>query len=271
MEANIHLGETATFELANAMLIYEQKSGLGGGAKSVAVTVHPVCRQGNKTVIGPGHPITRQAVESLASALGRNLAACWLPPNLVSLSFGQMAWFVPAGRRRIWFKPDGRFDGGAIKDDSETARVMKLNGKFVHHPPLLFVAGGNSLRVVALPPNERPHAQAQIYRAPYWNLWEDGKMCNGNRKLADLPTPASIPAFEDGFFNSAFSHTNIKRVCRHPRGHAALWEELARRKSAPDAAFWRQNLVRLNLTLEKLLQNDAPHVPHIEDQIIDDE
>jgi len=126
-------------------------------------------------------------------------------------------------------------------------------------------AGTNSLRVFALIENKRPAPTTQLYRAPYWNLWEDGKMCNGNRKLADLPTPASIPAFEDGFFNSAFSHTNIKRICTHPGGHTGLWQELTtRHASAPDSAYWRKNLLKMpgrglarNTTLEQVLTGSA--------------
>ena len=222
MNALLNLGETATFELKQALLIYEARGGRAAGT-TTAVTVHPV--EGG--VIRAGQAITYAAVESLASALGRNLAACYLPANVLSVSFGQVAWFCPAARRRLWFK--------VLADGHE----KRLNGRFAQHPPLVFIASAHGLQAFAVVKNERPQAGTRLYRAPYWNLWESGKMCAGNCKLADLPTPASIPAYEDAFFNSAFTHTNLKQICKHPKGHAGLWTVLADGKK-PDALLESQ-------------------------------
>lgn len=249
MKAALQLGETATYTLKSALLVYESND-------STAVTVHNIVTHNGKPVIEAGQPVTYGAIESLASALGRNLAASYLPPNVVSLGFGQVAWFCPGARRRIWFKADGRFDGTRQetgKELSDSQRSQKLNGKFVWSPPLLFVGGDRTLQVFALAQNARPGPDTPVYRAPYWNLWDRGHVCEGNRKLANLPTPASIPAYEDGFFNSAFSHTNIKKVCNHPGGHAGLWTELSKRKTAPDAKFWRANLVKLDKTVNQVI------------------
>ena len=146
MNAHVDLGETRTYKLTKALLIYEAENRMGDNSGGTAVSVHEV----QDRQLGPGQPITRAAVESLAQALGRNLAAGWLPPQLVSLGFGKMAWFCPAGRRRIWFKADGRFNGGAETEHKDTPKVTKLNGKFAQHPPLLFVAGDHKLAVFAL-------------------------------------------------------------------------------------------------------------------------
>lgn len=253
MEAQLNIGEVAAFKLDSALLIYTET----GNRNRTAVTVHDVLHEpGKPPVLEAGQPVTYSAVESLAAALGRNLAANFLPANVLSVGFGQVAWWCPAARRRLWFKPDGRFDGGAIKDDSETARVMKLNGKFAQHPPLMFVARDRSLHVYALAENLRPDADTRLFKAPYWNLWEGGKLCEGNRKLAELPTPASIPAYEDGFFNSAFSHTNIKRVCNFPGGHAPLWKALVcegKKYHTVEPKFWRKHLIKLELTVAKAI------------------
>jgi|CZKV01.1.fsa_nt_gi PRTRC genetic system protein B len=145
MNALLHLGETATFELKQALLIYEARTGNGGNGgraagTTTAVTVHPV--EGG--VIRAGQAITYAAVESLASALGRNLAACYLPANVLSVSFGQVAWFCPAARRRLWFK--------VLADGNE----KRLNGRFAQHPPLVFIASAHGLQAFAVVKNERP-------------------------------------------------------------------------------------------------------------------
>lgn len=247
LPVTLDLGETATYELNQALLIYEAHR--HGNDQRIAVTQHPV----EKGVILAGQPITREAVESLAASLGRNLAAGWLPPNLVSVGFGKIAWFHPAARKRIFFKADGRFDGGPKIDNSQTARVTRLNGKVVQHPPLFFLADGRELAVFALLRNERPSATTALYRAPYWNLWQTGRMCAGSRAMPEQPLPGLIPKYEDGFFNSAFTHTNLTKVCNHAKGHAGLWEELAKVARPPAAAYWRKNLCRTNFTVSSIL------------------
>jgi len=229
---NLNLGESMTYRLEKAILIYT----------GPAATVHEVDDDG---VIKPGQPISRHAIESLAQSLGKHLDGGWLPPNVVSLGFGAMAWFCPAGRRRIWFKADGRFNGGAKTEDADTPRVQKLNGKFAWHPPLLFTVQGSNLSVFALARNERPQAGTTLYRAPYWNLWESGAMCAGNRAMPEQPVPSKIPDYEKAFFESAFTHTNISRLCRYPGGHTALWQHLTTVRTKPDHRFWQRSLVRL--------------------------
>lgn len=257
MNTTLTLGETATFKLQQALLVYEAGNSYNSTTRT-AVSVHPVVNG----IITAGTPITHAAVESLAAALGRNLAACWLPPNLVSLGFGKMAWFCPASRRRLWFKADGRFNGGAdtTNPKADIHDPQTLNGKFAQYPPLLFIATGRRLQVFALVDNERPQAHTRLYRAPYWNLWEDGAMCAGSRAMPDLPTPANIPAYEAAFFDSAFTHTNIKKICLHPKGAFGLWSELVAkakqsRKHLPDTRYWIANLVRLKFTVNSAITN----------------
>ena len=95
MKGSVLIGEAATYELTRALLIYELKSGSSGNAAATAVTVHDISHPANHglPVIEAGRPVTYAAVESLASALGRNLAPCFLAANVLSVGFGQVAWF----------------------------------------------------------------------------------------------------------------------------------------------------------------------------------
>ena len=258
MKAVLNVGETASFELSQALLIYSKDSGhYARNQEAAAFTTHPIVRRDGRTTIGPGSPITIGTLESLAAAVGKNIAACYLPPTVISVGFGQLIWWCPAGRRRIWFKADGRFNGGGKVDNSETQRVTRLNGKFTQHPPLVFAVRGQKLAVFALATNERPEPATPLYRAPYWNLWEDGVMCRGDRHVTNEAVPAAIPEYQDAFFNSAFTHTNITRLTRFPGGHAALWEDLARRKAPPAEKYWSQHLNRLNKNLGQLISSSA--------------
>jgi PRTRC genetic system protein B len=219
MQATASFGSERKFELRQAILIYEEP-----GRSAAAATVHKIELQDHVPVILPGQPITLTGLETLANALGKRIENTLLPERILSITMAQMTWWCPAARRRIWFKPtDSTKDAAALK---------KLNGKFVQHPPLLFIATSHSLRVLALADSSRPNARTKVFRAPYFNLDANGAMCAGTAKLPKTFGPSAMEAYEQAFFNSAFSHSNWgHQLTRHPQGHAGLWAEMAERKS----------------------------------------
>ena len=238
-------GGDRNFSLRSAILIYTD------GA-AAAATVHDITHAHGCPVIRPGRPVALDGLEELAVTLGKSAGTVWLPEQVVMLSAGKMAWWCPSGHRRIWFKP-------SHLDDSrkeEAAILASINGRKVWHPPLLFVTtyhrGQGSIHVYALLRDGRPQATADLYTAPYWNL-NAGGMCNGNIQLPDAPSPDNIGAFEAAFFNSSFTHSSYgDRLTLHPGGHHGLWQELARRKTKPDAAYWRRVLVPAKTTASKV-------------------
>ncbi len=220
MQAIASFGSERKFELSQAILIYQET----GGEHTAAATVHSVEIKNNQPMILPGQPISLTGLETLANSLGKQIENTLLPERILSITMAQMAWWCPAARRRIWFKPtESVKDPGALK---------KLNGRFVQHPALLFIATGRRLRVLALAESKRPAAKTPVFRAPYFNLGPNGGMCAGTAKLPDVFGPSAMEAFEQAFFNSAFSHSNWgHQLTTHPQGHAGLWREMAARKS----------------------------------------
>jgi len=56
----------------------------------------------------------------------------------------------------------------------------------------------------------------------------------GSMRRPDSASVAAIPEWERGFYESAFTHSNVGRLTRHEGGFEALWEELAgKRKTFP--------------------------------------
>ena len=243
MKAHIDIADSETeFKLTQALLVYTAESG------QCAVTSHSVSFENRQPVIQPGQPVTTANVEAVLRSLGKQQSG-YLPPNLVALGVDRMAWFCPAGRRRIWFKPSHAF---ADDKDKGKAKMLKaLNGKFVQHPPLLFVMA-HGLNVYALITNTRPTPTSRLWKAPYWNL-SDGHMCNGNLKLPEI-LPTHLAQFEAAFFNSAFTHSSDGTIVHHPQGHHGFWTELAKRKTAPDLKFWIKHLVRTEETVNDVIQ-----------------
>lgn len=243
MHTSVQFGSSdRSFKLKSAILIYQDESGS-------AATTHDVAFYHGKPVIQAGRPITVSALESLMVSLGRKSGVSFIAEQVVSLGLDRVVWWCAAGRRRIWFRPD--------RQEKKYDNLRKLNGKFVHHPPLLFIAGGRgaaSLRVYALAANQRPTPETHLWRAPYWNLDSDGGMCRGNIHLPTA-TPESIAAFEKAFFNSAFTHHNAgSLLTRHADGHDGLWKALSQRKSPPDEKFWSANLCETTNTLRSILK-----------------
>ena len=245
MKATLALSGTATYQLASALLVYNRSNSNWNQNHPAtnpesAVTTHPILHDHRASpYLGPGRPLTLAGVEALVHALGGPTAA-WLPPEVLSTSLGRVIWWQPAHRARIWFA-------------GSDAKLNALNGKMVWHPALVFVAGARLLQVHALAVNERPRPETRLCVAPYWNLSAAGTMCIGSAQIPDRPAATHIAAFAQAFHESAFTHSNIPRLCAHPGGHQGLWIELAARKTAPDQAWWQRHLLRDTLTVNQLI------------------
>jgi hypothetical protein len=67
-------------------------------------------------------------------------------------------------------------------------------------------------------------------------------------RAPDASTVASIPEWEQSFFESEFTHGNVGRLTRHPGGFEGLWKELA-----GSVEFPTDSLIELPETVAELL------------------
>jgi PRTRC genetic system protein B len=68
--------------------------------------------------------------------------------------------------------------------------------------------------------------------APYWNT--DIRVCPGSMRVPDTFDVASIPQWEDAFFQSEFTHAaGAVRLTSHPEGFIGLWGSLVGKKRFP--------------------------------------
>ena len=65
----------------------------------------------------------------------------------------------------------------------------------------------------------------------------------------DSASVAAIPAWERGFYESAFTHANVGRLTRHEGGFDGLWSGLARKRSR----FPLETLIALPQTLAQFV------------------
>jgi PRTRC genetic system protein B len=231
MKVEVSIGEMHRFELRDALLIYREN-------RRSFITWHTVTAQKQgPPVLGPAQPLTTAFVEDLADSLSGSTTAEVLPENVLAKSDRMIAWWTPQRRRQMFF-------------ENAEGKAEKLNGKAFPQPPLVWRVANSDLKIRALCENKRPDAQTTLAVAPFWNLSDDGRVCLGSMRCPESASVVSIEAWEQGFYESAFTHANVGKLTRHEGGHDALWGELeGKRRPFPTDA-----LIRLPQTLAQFVQ-----------------
>jgi PRTRC genetic system protein B len=86
--------------------------------------------------------------------------------------------------------------------------------------------------VRAVASSSRPSPLTPMKTAPYWNT--DVRVCPGSMRVPDNSDIASIPQWEDAFFQSEFTHpASGVKLTNHPGGFIGLWRSLAGKKRFP--------------------------------------
>ena len=233
MQVHISIGENHRFELREALLIY-------GDRQRSFVTRHAVVhqKQGPPT-LEAAQPLTLAFLECLARSLSGYSPAEILPDNVLAKGDRMIAWWTPARRRQMFY-------------ENSEGKAAELNGRTFPQPPLVWRVENGDLRIRALVENKRPVAQTKLLVAPFWNLSDDGRVCTGTMRHPDSATAASIPEWERGFYESAFTHANVGRLTRHPGGFEGLWCELAGKRKP----FPVRSLIPLPHTLAQFVRGE---------------
>ena len=90
----------------------------------------------------------------------------------------------------------------------------------------------------ALPQSKRPVADTKLAAAPYWNIDSDGRVCAGTMRIPKSLSVASMPAWQQAFFQSEFTHPGgVGRLTKRKGGTTALWKSLLRKDLFPRSAL----------------------------------
>jgi len=223
----------------SALVFYETK-----GADSDVYVEH-FDMDNNGTPVN-AHPLTEREAKVLARALvtekdkeqdflksngilGSNILH--INPNKEK---GAVLWHSKAQKRQLYFVEN-----------------LDIPNGIAYVPPMIWYANKNSLTVYALVSDRRPTEKTPLYCAPFFNIYQDGKVCMGSVNI-NIKNSASIEEFtlawEDYFFNSYFSHllgnnSPIQGNCVN------LWKELIQ----TGKPFPKEVLKKNNKTLKNLL------------------
>jgi PRTRC genetic system protein B len=221
MRFSIDVGGELELKLHQAILLYQNDH-----ASRYMATVHAVVHDDGEgaPVLGAGQLLTTGVLRELARTLGTACPAEFLPEQIVARTPELLAWWTPAAVRPMFFRSD--------------SELGSISGWRFPHPALLFVVRAGSLYVRALRSSSRPSADTKLFAAPYWNTGNDGAVCAGTMRAPKATSVATIPAWEQAFFQSEFTHPGgAGRLTKQKGGCAALWKSWAGKKTFPLATL----------------------------------
>jgi PRTRC genetic system protein B len=234
MRFSIDVGSELEVKLYQAVLLYRNDHG-----NRFMATVHGVAQKetDGTPLLGSSQLLSTAALRELTKQIGTSCPAEFLPENVVARTPELIAWLAPAELRPMFFR-----DGSELAD---------ISGKLFPHPALLFVVRNGVLFVRALPNNRRPDPDTRLAAAPYWNIDSNGAVCAGTMRAPKSLTVASIPAWQQAFFQSEFTHPGgAGRLTKRKGGTAALWKSLTGKKVFPRSTL--AEMEPLNDYLRKL-------------------
>jgi PRTRC genetic system protein B len=210
------------YRIEYAILLYRHNAGWGSDGDDVYATIHNIERNRREGPhLAAGTPATVEGCTEFAKALAdRSAFSGFMSPNMLYVGPRVAAWWRPSVPARVWFKtapgPERNRDHLSIGTRSA----------ITPHPGLVFMISDAGWHVFAVAGTERPGPATALYRSPYFNVYADGLLCEGNIERPKKVTPETIAGFERAFFDSRFTHPNAKHLVRFKGGAAAFWKAM---------------------------------------------
>ena len=160
-----------------------------------------------------------------------------LPENLLNVS-------TQLGNpHAIWYTP-------ARKTEMNFSKSLNIPNGTAFVPPMLWKADKENLWVFALESDARPSYKTQLFHAPYFNIYNEGRVCMGTVNVnitEDIGLIDFMAKWEQYFFNSDFSHT-IAQTSPISENIVSFWQ----RHIGSDKKFNTNILTKTAITLKSL-------------------
>lgn len=210
MDFGVSIGESHIFRIQKAVLLY------GPNPHSCSfATVHDVRVQEDEETasLGEAQLVRIEFLRELVKGLSSNAPSEVFPENVLTRNELVTAWWTPAQRRTMFFAAD--------------TTLAEVDGKKFPIPPLVFRVTAGILSVRALAEDIRPKAATPLFMAPFWNVFDDGRVCHGSMRAPDDASLKALELWEKAFFGSNFTHTIRDSICLYEGGSEALWKAMA--------------------------------------------
>ena len=241
MNTSVNIGSSQNFQLSRVLLVYGTSDYNGFPYRHPFICLHDAIHESDTVRLSEGQLVTPTMLGELTKGLGQSVPTEILPEEVLVRTAEKIVWWTPTQNRILFFSDRG---GDPL--------LKQLNGKSYPQPALVFKASGSRLWVRALAEDERPSAETRLYRAPYWNCYDDGSVCTGSMKIPRQKSVTTIAAWEQGFFQSEFTHAaGVARSTLHPGGLLALWRSVQGEKRFPI-----RSLAKAKQTLLEFVSDD---------------
>jgi PRTRC genetic system protein B len=221
-----------------AFVVYQKNS----AEKSIYVEAYDMDKNGCPI---NAHPLSLKESTQLASALDTSeeltrkflKPSGLLPKNVLHLNpehDGSAIWYTPAQKVSLFF-----------------VESLAIPNAEAFVPPLLWKVSKNTLYIYAMVADKIINEQTALYHAPFFNLYNDGRVCMGTVKVdikADCHLQDFMQSWEQYFFKSYFSHL-IGNTSPVKGNIIQLWQKLV----GSGKPFPIKSLIKNGLTLKKLL------------------
>ncbi len=230
-----------------ALLIYKSVTSEAENYHShpteIYVESYDIGKQGNPI---NAHPLSVKEMTVLSEllqstqALKNNYLQCegLLPPKLIYVNTqnnGYALWHTLSQEVDLFFTDSLGIPSGRTKI-----------------PAMLWKATKDSVQVFALKGKAKPTADTALYNAPFFNLYQDGRVCMGTVNISiDRQTCLEdfMAQWETYFFNSYFTHTLGEH--RHCKGNLIqLWQG----QVGTGQDFPQDELIKNGKTLKDLIR-----------------
>jgi PRTRC genetic system protein B len=222
-----------------ALLIYQQDN----SSKQVYIESYDIDPQGRPI---NAHPLSVTEGSALAKALHTEDSkhttflkpAGLLPKNLLYLHTernGYAIWHTPKQNRKLLFKAGLGIDNGCA-----------------NIPALIWKATKDGLAIYALADDKVIDLDTELYNAPFFNTYHDGRVCMGNVAISiskNCGLEDFVAQWEQAFFNSYFSH--MMQGHNPVKGNMVqLWQSLVGTKKQ----FPVKTLITTKKTIKSLIR-----------------
>ncbi|KQR25540.1 PRTRC system protein B [Deinococcus sp. Leaf326] len=203
-----------------ALLIY-------GQGQEARLMKHRVHDQEEGYTLGAGSVLSSRDRTELANyVLGSGLR--WSSAHTLATGAKTLCWWRPPGVLPLLFEAKYK----AVES------IARLSGQPVPHPGLVFSAQPGSLSVFAVRGAERPTPQTPLMHAPFWNMFSDGRMCQGTVRYPKEITAAAQDDWEAVFFSSHFTGASrTDKYMEWGRSYQELLEHALEQGSFPDGVL----------------------------------
>lgn len=192
--------DTANYFPKQAMVVYctNPERNSQDGVKYY-IEVSDVLLDNGKAYLGAGKPVTKATLQTMMDVVAESDKQTYfsvsqiVPTNLLLIDQragrNVIAWWVPAKRQTL------------LKKNKPSVTCWT--------PPLVYIVKNNVLGVAALNKSKRPTIGQRLHHAPFFNVYNDMRVCLGNVKPPKTSGDIRelMNAWETAFWQSEFTDT----------------------------------------------------------------